>query len=389
MNTPVPSVAAHPTSTGPFQPQGTELTAVPATVNKLRLRRGYTLAQVSEYVGKQKSWASKIETGKLTLQGEDLEAFAAVLEVPPALLTIDLPSVDAEGMMFRKYRVPQRTVNMLSGEASLRLHIINTVLDVSKQAAAPTFNQYNAQTPDDVLKIAQQIRFGWGISPENPVTNIAGYLEREGIIITQLPLQIEKVNAATYWHDENTAPLIMLTNGTIDNTKRFTLAHEYGHLTLDKHSPSPGDTPKHVEARADLFAGELLAPYASFRDKFLLLQTGDLDGLMHLSRYWGLHPSSFVTRAANAGDISKDQAARWYKRLNGSIRQLILAETPRYPIRFTALQDIMNYLREHGWNLKSLLQETSVSRQDLEAVIGVENSIIASSGGRAALRLVR
>lgn len=354
----------------------------------MRLRRGFTLAQVSDYVGKQKSWASKIEKGKLPLRGEDLEAYASILQVPPALLTIDLPSVDAEGLMFRKYRTPQRVINMLSAEASIRLHIINTILKVANQASAPTFTQYSANTNEEVLSIAQHIRKSWGIELDQPVTSIAGYLEREGIFLTQLPLEVEKVNGATYWHDETTAPLIMLTTGTIDNTKRFTLAHEYAHLVLDKHSPAPGDTPKHVEARADLFAGELLAPYQSVKSQFLSLQTGDLDGLMRLSRYWGLHPSSFVTRAANYGDISKDQAARWYKRLNGSFRQIIKNDPAPYPVRFTALQDILAYLHKYGWNLKSLLKVTSVSLHDLEAVIGLDNRIISAAEARPALRLV-
>lgn len=389
MNTPVPSVAAPlPTSAEPL-PSNSLLTAIPETVNKMRLRRGLTLTQVSESVGKQKSWASKIETGKLPLRGEDLEAYAAILEVPPTLLTIDLPSVDAQGMMFRKYRTPMRTVNMLGAEASLRLHIVNTILEVANQATPPTFDQYSAGNNQEVLQIAQQIRNKWGVAPEKPLTNLAGYLEREGIILTTLPLQVEKVNAVTYWHDEKTAPLVMLTNGTIDNTKRFTLAHEYAHLVLDKHSPEPGDTPKHVESRADLFAGELLAPYETVAPQFLSLKTGDLDGLLAISRYWGLHPKSFVTRASLRRDISKDQAATWYKRLNGSIRQVIEREPAPYPVRFTALHDILGYLREHGWNLMSLLKATNVSRHDLEAVVGADNSIMAAAGGRPALRLVR
>lgn len=389
MDTPVSSVAGLPAPTIAPCFQQVDPVAVPETVNKMRLRRGYTLAQVSEYVGKQKNWASKIEKGKLPLRGTDLEAFASILDVPPSLLTIDLPSVDAEGLLFRKYRIPHRIVNMLSAEASIRLHIINTILRVANQASAPTFAQYNAHSNEEVLQIAQQIREKWGIPLDQPATSIAGYLEREGIILTQLPLEVEKINGATYWHDETTAPLIMLTSGTIDNIKRFILAHEYGHLVLDKHSPTPGNDPKHIETRADLFAGELLAPYQSVRPQFLSLQTGDLDGLMHLSRYWGLHPSSFVTRAAKYGDISKDQATRWSKRLSGSFRQLINNDPAPYPVRFTALQDIIGYLREHDWNLKSLLKVTGVSRRDLELVIGVDNSIIGAADGRPTLGIVR
>lgn len=82
MDTPVSSVAGLPAPTVAPYFQQVDPVAVPETVNKMRLRRGYTLAQVSEYVGKQKSWASKIEKGKLPLRGTDLEAFASILDVP-------------------------------------------------------------------------------------------------------------------------------------------------------------------------------------------------------------------------------------------------------------------------------------------------------------------
>ncbi|MFC6352666.1 XRE family transcriptional regulator [Rothia nasimurium] len=392
MNTSVPSVAtpqsttAEPTQLSSYRSQEQQI-AAPETVRKMRLRRGMTLAQISEAVGKQPSWASKIEKGKLDLKGEDLEAYASILEVPTTLLTIDLPSVESQGMMFRKYRVPQKTVDMLEAEASIRLHVIDKVLEASKQKKAPTFKQYRAENDDQVVQVAHQIRAQWGVSPDQPLTNIAGYLESEGIILTGLPIQIAKVNGVSYWHDEQTAPLVMLTHATTDNTRRFTLAHEYAHLVLDKYSPEPGDTPKYIEDRADLFAGELLAPYESIKHQFLSLKTGDLDGLMNLSRYWGLHPKSFVTRASLRRDISKDQASSWYKRLNGSYRHIINNEAPPYPVRFTAMSDILNYLRTYSWNLKSLLAITHVSKHDLEAVVGVDNEIMALAG-RPALRVM-
>lgn len=392
MGTNVPSVANPKITTARISLLNTEDNANPVaiaeTVKKMRQRKGLTLTEASASLGKQKSWASKIETGRLHLQSEDLIAYASILEIPPTLLTVDLPSVDAQGLMFRKYRTPQRTVNMLSSEASLRLHVVNTILDVAKQQKAPTFKQFKAESNTEVLSIARQIRSGWGLSPNQPLTNLSGQLEKEGIILSALPVEIEKVNGVSYWHDEQTAPITMLTNTTIDNTKRFTLAHEYAHLVLDKFSPEPGETPKHLESRADLFAGELLAPYQSVRNDFLTLRTGDLDGLLAMSRYWGIHPSSFVTRASHFGDISKDQAATWYKRLNGSIRQVIEKEQAPYPVRFTAMTDILNYLSDFGWNLRSLMKVTHVSRHDLEAIIGVDNKIMATAG-RPALRIVR
>ncbi|QRZ61723.1 ImmA/IrrE family metallo-endopeptidase [Rothia sp. ZJ932] len=367
-------------------PREKELVAVPETVKLLRLRRGFTLEAASAQIGKQKGWASKIERGNLELKGEDLESYAEILDVHVKLLTIELPMVDAEGMMFRKYRTPKKTVNMLEAEASLRLHVVNRLLEISNQPSAPLFEQIAANNNHQVVEAARQTRARWGIPPDAPVGNLTGYLERDGIFLTFLPLDVEKVNGVTYWHDEQTPPLMMLTRKTIDNTKRFTMAHEFAHLVLDKYS-SRLDSPKAVEARADLFAGELLAPYEVVRGQFFSLNTGDVDGLINLARYWGLHPKSFVTRASIHGDISKDQASSWYKNLGGITKSRIENEFPAYPVRFNALGKITDYLNKYHWNMASVLSEVLVRRSDFEQLVGVDNSL-SYGAGRPNFRVV-
>lgn len=380
---------SNPESTSPdltlFQQASEELVAVPETVKKLRLRRGFTLETASAQIGKQKGWASKIENGNLALKGEDLERYAEILDVPVKLMTIDLPAVNAEGMMFRKYRTPMKTVSRLESEASVRMHVINRLLEISNQPGAPRFEQIAANTKEQIVEAAAQTRTRWGIPADAPIGNLAGHLEHDGILLSFLPIEIEKVTGVTYWHDELTPPLMMLTRQTIDSTKRFTMAHEFAHLVLDKHSAQL-ESPKDVEARADLFAGELLAPYEVAKEQFLALKTGDVDGLINLSHYWGLHPKSFVTRASLHGDISKDQASSWYKRLGGITKRRIENEIPAYPVVFKALGQITDFLGTYQWNMASVLSEVYVRRNDFEQVVGVDNKL-SQGAGRASLRI--
>jgi Zn-dependent peptidase ImmA (M78 family) len=66
------------------------------------------------------------------------------------------------------------------------------------------------------------------------------------------------------------------------NRRRFTIAHEIGHLLL-RHSCVPIDGKKsHNEREADLFASELLMPPAIFRDDFKRLR--DIPSLAQLYR---------------------------------------------------------------------------------------------------------
>ncbi|MFW0183860.1 helix-turn-helix domain-containing protein [Rothia sp. CCM 9417] len=101
----------------------TSLVAEPATVKKLRLRRGFTLEWVSKQVERQKGWGSKVESGKIYLTGENLEKYAHILEVPVELMVRPLPAVSAEGLILRKCQTPQKTVNRLEDEAELRVDV--------------------------------------------------------------------------------------------------------------------------------------------------------------------------------------------------------------------------------------------------------------------------
>ena len=374
----------------PSTPQGSStpaLVAVPATVKKLRLRRGYTMEWVSQQIGRQKSWASKVENGKLKLSGEDLISYANILDVHPKLMTQNLPSVSAEGLMFRKYRTPMKTVNRLEAEAEVRVHILDKLLDLAEQPKKPLFPQYNVESiPQGAVGVAHLIRERWQIG-ENPVQNRAGFLEQEGIFITNLPEEIEKVTAASYWHLEDSAPIIMLSKSPIDNTKRFTLAHEFAHLILDKLSPTV-DSPKELESRADVFAGELIAPYHLIRSDFLNLKTGNIEGLLPLAEYWGLHPKSFITRASKLGDISKDQATAWYKRLNGSFKEIIETTIPRYPVHTTAVARILEYLKEYKWTPGLLMKKLDIRITDFKEIMGEDHWNFTDTPIRGALRAI-
>ncbi|MFW0109352.1 helix-turn-helix domain-containing protein [Rothia sp. P13129] len=346
-----------------------ELVVNPETAKKLRLRRGYTMEWASNQIGRQKGWVSKIENAKLKLTGEDLENYANLLDVPVSLMTKTLPEVSAEGLMFRKYRTPKKVVSRLESEAELRVHIFNSLLDIAKQPRKPTFPQYNVEnTPRGPIGAAQLIRERWGVGNE-PINDLAGLLEREGIIITDMPINVEKVAGATFWELEDSAPMIMLSNKILTVTQRFTLAHEFAHLVLDKTSPLL-ENAKDIEQRADIFAGELLAPYELVCDDFLKIRTDKVDDLLRLATYWGLHPKSFVIRAAKVGDISKDRATAWYKKLNGTARDIIELNQCLYPVKPTAIPRILGRLSEFNWTPGLLMKQLNLRISDFKSIIG-------------------
>lgn len=147
------------------------------------------------------------------------------------------------------------------------------------------------------------------------------------------------------------------------NTQRFTLAHEFGHLVMDRLSPKLA--PKEIEARADAFSGELLAPYTYYKTDPLMLHTGDIAALMRLSKCWGLHPKSFIVRARMNGDISEAQATPWYKAMGRTNKILIDATPTPYPVQTNLIGYYINELKKHKWSVPDLEERLHIFIDEL------------------------
>jgi Zn-dependent peptidase ImmA (M78 family) len=95
--------------------------------------------------------------------------------------------------------------------------------------------------------------------------------------------------------------------------RRFSAAHELGHLILHKH-PAPGNA-KH-EREADRFAAELLMPAADIQP--ILPRRHDLAQLVELQQQWGVSVQALLRRCNELGTISQHV----YKRGMVAINQL-------------------------------------------------------------------
>lgn len=357
--------ALHSAGTAP------EMEAVAATVRLLRQRRGMTLAELSANVAKQASWASRVENDKLRLRGRDLVDCAAALSVPPELLATLLPEADLEGVHFRKYRVPKKVEARATAEANFVAYLVNTLLIKAGQEPAPRLPHVDARhlgtNPREAGAAAARIvRQHWGVT-SGPIRNLAGRVEADGLYIAPLPPDIGNVTAITAAQGPDRAPITLVSRSVVDDTRRFTVAHELGHLVMDAASGPADDSD--VEARADAFAGELLAPYAEIRDDIRALHLSSFGALMHLQETWGLHPKAFIRRGYLAGDVTPGMQSRWFRQLNGTHRNQLRTLRSPYPLQPTGIGALLTLLKSVDWTAASLARALHVHVSELAAVL--------------------
>lgn len=337
--------------------------AVPETAHSLRLRRIFTQKELAGKLNKPTSWVSKVENGTIALEGRDLDAWASALQVKPSLLMEKLPDVEESAAYFRKYDIPQKIVKFIKSEASIRTHTVTKLAKAAGISLKPKYIEFDCSTTEDgVLGVARYYRQRWGVG-NDPIKHIAGLIENEGVHITPMPKQVTKVAGfSTHKHD-GTCNITMFNTLLHGNTQRFTIAHEFGHLVLDRLSPELDY--KEKERRADAFAGELLAPYLYLQNDIRALRKNDVASLLRLSAHWGLHPKSFITRGKLEGDISEFQATDWYKSLGRSTKILIDATPTPYPVELNLIGTYVEDLSENQWLEIDLEKETSLTTAEL------------------------
>src|SRR2546428_12825632 len=97
---------------------------------------------------------------------------------------------------------------------------------------------------------------------------------------------------STWAGGDGSTPVIVVTATTEGDRRRFSVAHELGHLVLHQ---VPQGSPHGLERQADMFAEEFLLPAAAMREA--LVPPVTLTTLADLKGHWGVSLQALIRRA--------------------------------------------------------------------------------------------
>ncbi|MER5839748.1 ImmA/IrrE family metallo-endopeptidase [Streptomyces prasinus] len=289
-----------------------ELQAQPGMLVLARESRGLTQAEVATAMTKaspgdttpvSQGYVSRAEAGRLVVTDKRLELYAAALGYPPEFLCLD-PQVNGIGVGL----VHHRKKASLSASALRRVHahlaLARLQLDgLASAAALPEVPRRFFRIPLDDLTTpkdaARRVRRVWSMAP-GPVPDMVAVLENAGALVITMDLDSDLLDAVSQW-DEDGQPLLLVNTRAPGDRRRFSIAHELGHLVMHAE-PGTGST---QEKQADAFAAEFLMPASDIRRAF----SGgvDLAMLTQLKRVWGVSMSALLRRAQTLNAISEWQ----------------------------------------------------------------------------------
>lgn len=267
--------------------------------------RGYSQTDLASQIkGLSQSNLSKFEKGIGLISDDLFQRIINFLDFPEKFFTEHIVN-NAENAHFRKRaNLSKKEILMIENSTKLIGYIIDQ-MSLSVEYPNNLIRSIDVEEGFSPETIAKFIRKNLGLQ-DNPVRDIIGLMEKNGIIVVELETNCEEFDGVSFMTD-NGYSVIIINKSFSNDRKRFTIAHELGHLIM--HSTSLIPDYRNKEDEANKFASEFLMPEIAIKNSLHRLR---LSHLTDLKRVWLTSMASILRRAKDLGCISLEK----YKNFN-------------------------------------------------------------------------
>lgn len=267
--------------------------------------RGLSQTDLSNSIsGLSQSNLSKFEKGLSVLSEEIQLKIIEFLDFPITFFERKISTDLDHGNYRKKASVTKSDVLKFENKCKILGYIID---EMSQSLQWPEFNfePLNVENGYSPEYIANYNRKVLKLRKDEPIVNICSVLESNGIIIYEMDTH-DKFDGISFFSEQG-YPIIVINKGFSNDRKRFTIAHELGHILLHNESNFPISEfrdEKTKEKEANAFASEFLMPSSEIKNS---LRGITLSEVAHLKSYWLTSMSSIIRRAKDLKCISEDR----------------------------------------------------------------------------------
>jgi len=272
--------------------------------------RGYSQSDLAKNIkGLSQPNLSKFEKGLGTISDELLLKIISFLDFPETFFTKKINNYVENAHYRKRATISKKEKNQIEYTVRLVGYIIDEMtacIDWPEFNLRP-LNVEEGYSPENVAKYTRKILH---VKPDEPVRDINKLIESHGVVIVEID-NIEKFDGVSLLTDNGT-PVIIINKSFSNDRKRFTIAHELGHLLMHICGNFPISDyrdEKEKEKEANLFASEFLMPKDFIKNSLYGLKLSDL---VPLKSYWLTSMQSIIRRSFDLKCIDADK----YKYLN-------------------------------------------------------------------------
>lgn len=254
--------------------------------------RGLTqTALASKIKGLSQSNLSKFEKGLDTLSEETLERIIDYLDFPIEFFHQKITN-NIENAHYRKKASLNKTDRQFIERKNSLIGYIFDRLGESLEFPNFTFGYHDVDFGFTPESIAKYIR-AFFKSNTDGLIDICNFLESNGVFIYECDYKNSEFDGVSFI-TECGYNIIVINSNLPNDRKRFTLAHELGHIIMHLSPDFIIPEYRDKEDEANRFASELLMPEFIIRFSLTGLK---ISSLAPLKKYWGTSMQSIIYRA--------------------------------------------------------------------------------------------
>ncbi len=271
--------------------------------DRIRLAREFVempQKTLAAHIGLQQGTVAYLESGRHHASANIIAAIAEATGFPPAFFQdVPLDAFPEGSLVFRRRkRTSAAEVGRTYSTARLGWELTRSLLRKVKRwpVRLPIMNEEEPVAAADVTRSAL------GLSPNEPLINLAGKIETLGVPIFEIDRELNDLEGFSLWAGlPSPRPIIGINASGSGDRERWTLAHELGHLVL--HGAIRGSV-NEIEDQAETFAAELLLPESVMQEEIVSPVT--LSHLLDLKARWRVSLAALIRRAHDL-DIINDR----------------------------------------------------------------------------------
>lgn len=274
-----------------------------------------TMKNLAGQVGVTASQVSQFESGKTVPSDHVIAALERFFDVSAGYFVPGRPTsrISADALFFRApSKTPASTRRQALEVARLTWEVAESIRRYVEfpQPDLPGFLDEVAWPTPEIA--AQELRAHWGLG-RGPVQHVVRHAEARGVFVINLPSRYYSKSMDAFSYRDPEVPVVVLVPmrpGGSGYRRRFTMAHELGHLVM--HSEVSGSDAA-TEREADRFAAEFLVPTESIRGE--LPKRMDLKTLQVLSERWQVSLEALIYRCREVNGLSESSVRRAFMKV--------------------------------------------------------------------------
>jgi Zn-dependent peptidase ImmA (M78 family)/transcriptional regulator with XRE-family HTH domain len=327
---------------------------------------GITQSELAESIGTTQSAVASIESGLYRPSAAYLKSIALKTGFNPTFFDRgELAELPFGSLLYRvqaSVKPPSKTSAHAHAQVAFELALFMS----SKLKQIPVNIPTLTDDPPDVC--AAVTRSVLRLAPHTPVRDLIPTLEKNGVLVLSLPLEIRGFDAFSAWAGRDpTRPVIALLRAKTAYRERFTSAEELAHLVM--HSPLKTSV-KQADVDARAFAQEFLLPAEAMRIEMQPPIT--LSSLSALKPRWGASIAFLVKRAESLSLITRNQSRYLFQQLRANWGVSEPGDQQLRPERPRLMKKMTEMLYGSPINFGRLAKDSGVPQRILRGLLGEE-----------------